>query len=102
MPNKTGIAKIFMQGQRPERCCDCNLCVKRPEGEVPPGSKFTYYCLLKQKELTGRGIHTPDLQFKFRCKRNEYFEALNFHDGKFPISVEAMFKYSIDISKIPL
>lgn len=93
---------IYMQHNRPELCCQCNLCVERPANEIPPGSKFTHFCLLKQKELSRRGIHTEDKHGNYRCKVNEYRKHFCEWDGEHPISKEDVEKYKIDEMKMPL
>ena len=94
--------RIFMQKERPETCGRCNLCLKRPLEEVPAGSKFTYYCLLLEKELSGRGVKTLDKQLKFRCKPNQYRKTYCSYDGEFPVSHDNVIRYHIDESRLPL
>jgi len=93
---------LYMQEKRPRVCQECNMCVSRPAGEVPAGSKFTHYCLLKGLELSGRGIKAEDKQFKFRCKVNEYRKAYANYDGAFVISKELVKKFGISETLLPL
>lgn len=93
---------IFMQKERPEQCHNCNLCVERPASDIPAGSKYTHYCLLLDKPLSGRGVHTPDLQLRFRCKPNQYRKAYCAEDGCFSVSLQKVLHYHIEESKLPL
>ena len=94
--------QLFMQHDRPRTCGECNMCVPRPAEDIPPGSKFTYYCLLRDKELTGRGVKAEDKQFKFRCRPNWYRANFWKHNGALPIAFDKMLHYNIDPSKLPL
>jgi len=91
-----------MQAERPARCCECNLCVKRPKDELPPGEKKTYYCLLLQKDLSGRGIQQPDIRHRFSCRVNLYREYYCKWNGRFPVARDVIKKYNIDQMKMPI
>ena len=96
------VVPIFMQAERPEFCKDCNMCTPRPPEDIPPGSKFTYYCLLQQKELTGRGIKAHDPKRLYRCHPNKYREEYCHWNGRYPIAYETIQHYNIDPTKIPI
>lgn len=93
---------IYMQEERPETCARCNLCVKRPETEVPFGDKFTHFCLMLDKPLSGRGIQAEDKQLKFRCKPNEYRKQYCRFNGEWPTCKEEIDKYNIRQCLLPL
>ena len=91
-----------MQAERPQLCCECNLCAERPPEDIPPGSKFTHYCLMMQKELSGRGIKAQDPRNRKRCKPNDYREQYCKWNGRFPVAYESIQHYNVDTTKIPI
>ena len=93
---------IYMQTERPEFCCECNMCVARPAADIPFGSKDTHYCLLLQKPISRRLTHTTDPHHRQRCKPLEYKKAYVSNDGEYPLSLETILHYGIQQSKLAL
>jgi len=93
---------IYMQQERPKLCKGCNLCVKRPASEVPHGSKFTHFCLMLDKPMSGRSLIAEDKQYKVRCKPNEYRKQYCRYNGEWPTCKEEIEKYNIRQALLPL
>lgn len=93
---------IYMQANRPELCCRCNMLVERPKEDLTPGTKFTHFCLMMQKPISGRGTTAIDPKCRMRCKPKDYHKTFVQYDGEFPLSLNTIMHYKIDESKLPL